>query len=52
MHFDVRVKDIAEAETQVLALGARRLSGGGEQCRVYADPAGHPFCLVWWDDPA
>ena len=52
MHFDVRVQDIAEAESRVLALGARRLSGGGEQFRVYADPAGHPFCLVWWDDPA
>jgi Glyoxalase-like domain len=30
----------------VLALGARPLPGGGETFRVYADPAGHPFCLV------
>ncbi|THV24286.1 VOC family protein [Glycomyces paridis] len=46
MHFDVRVDDLDTAETAVLALGARRLDGGGETFRVYADPAGHPFCLV------
>ncbi|MEU1041828.1 VOC family protein [Streptomyces sp. NPDC005551] len=37
------------AEERVLALGARPLDvddGGGERdFRVYADPAGHPFCL-------
>ena len=27
--------------------GSRRLDGEGEDFRVYADPAGHPFCLVW-----
>jgi hypothetical protein len=31
----------------VLTLGARRLPGEGDDFRVYADPAGHPFCLVW-----
>jgi catechol 2,3-dioxygenase-like lactoylglutathione lyase family enzyme len=46
MHFDVRVTDLAAGEAQVLALGARRLAGGGDRFRVYADPAGHPFCLV------
>jgi hypothetical protein len=30
----------------VLALGARRLEGGGKSFRVYADPAGKPFCLT------
>ena len=35
------------AEPRVLALGATRLPGGGDDFRVYADPAGHPFCLVW-----
>ena len=35
------------AEPKVLALGARRLPGEGGDFRVYADPAGHPFCLVW-----
>ncbi|WP_170155355.1 VOC family protein [Lentzea atacamensis] len=29
-------------------LGARRPAGGGERFHVYADPAGHPFCLVSW----
>ena len=31
----------------MLELGARRLPGGGGDFRVYADPVGHPFCLVW-----
>jgi len=44
---DVRVDDIAVAEPAVLALGATRLEGGGRTFRVYADPAGHPFCLTW-----
>ncbi len=43
MHFDVMVDDVAVAEPQVLALGARPLPGGDH---VYADPAGHPFCLI------
>jgi catechol 2,3-dioxygenase-like lactoylglutathione lyase family enzyme len=43
MHLDVMVDDVAAAEPQVLALGARRLPGGDH---VYADPAGHPFCLI------
>ncbi|MEU4222581.1 VOC family protein [Actinoplanes sp. NPDC026623] len=46
MHLDIRVADLDEAETLVTGLGARRLPGGGERFRVYADPAGHPFCLV------
>lgn len=46
MHFDVKVEDFDAGEEQVLALGARRLEGGGESFRVYADPVGHPFCLV------
>lgn len=44
-HLDVMVDDIAAAEPAVLALGARRLPGG-DGYRVYADPAGHPFCLI------
>jgi catechol 2,3-dioxygenase-like lactoylglutathione lyase family enzyme len=48
MHVDVRVDDLDEAESKVLALGATRLDGGGKQFRVYADPVGHPFCLVSW----
>jgi hypothetical protein len=46
MHFDVRVEDLDAGEEQVLALGASKLPGGGKTFRVYADPVGHPFCLV------
>jgi catechol-2,3-dioxygenase len=46
-HLDIRVPDIDEAEPTTLALGARRLPGEGGDFRVYADPVGHPFCLVW-----
>jgi catechol 2,3-dioxygenase-like lactoylglutathione lyase family enzyme len=42
VHFDIMVDDPDEAGPQVLALGARRLPGHN----VYADPAGHPFCLI------
>lgn len=48
MHFDVRVDDLDRAEAAVLELGATRRPGGGERFRVYADPVGHPFCLVAW----
>jgi catechol 2,3-dioxygenase-like lactoylglutathione lyase family enzyme len=48
MHVDVRVDDLDKAEAEVLALGATLLPGGRERFRVYADPAGHPFCLVAW----
>ncbi len=41
IHLDVMVEDPAEAGVEVLALGAVRLQGN-----VYADPAGHPFCLI------
>ena len=46
MHFDVMVDDVDDAEPRVLALGARRLAGPDSRSRVYADPAGHPFCLI------
>jgi catechol 2,3-dioxygenase-like lactoylglutathione lyase family enzyme len=50
VHLDLEVPDAdaaQTAETQVLALGATRLGGGGQTFRVYADPAGKPFCLCW-----
>ncbi|WP_186832261.1 VOC family protein [Micromonospora endolithica] len=47
IHLDVDVDDVEAAEKQVLALGARRLPGEGDDFRVYADPAGHPFCLIF-----
>lgn len=46
MHVDARVADLDVGEQQVLERGARRLRGGGASFRVFADPAGHPFCLV------
>jgi glyoxalase superfamily protein len=42
MHLDVMVEDVQAAHGPVLALGATKLAGDG----VYADPAGHPFCLI------
>jgi len=47
IHLDFQVTDIIEAETRVLALGGTRLSSAEPGFRVYADPAGHPFCLGW-----
>lgn len=49
MHLDVMVDDVAVAHDRVLGLGARRLTSaapGAGEGDVYADPAGHPFCLV------
>ncbi len=43
VHLDVMVDNLGSAESHVLALGATRLQHGEH---VYADPAGHPFCLI------
>ena len=45
-HVDVRVDDCEAADERLRALGARRLEGSKPDFWVYADPAGHPFCLV------
>lgn len=47
VHFDVLVEDVDSAEQAALAIGATRLPGEGVDWRVYADPAGKPFCLLW-----
>lgn len=47
IHLDITVEQIEAAERAALALGATRLPGEGETWRVYADPAGKPFCLLW-----
>ncbi|MGW0738197.1 VOC family protein [Streptomyces sp. NPDC002851] len=46
-HLDLTVDDLDAAEKEVLALGARVLDAEdrSRSFRVYADPAGHPFCL-------
>jgi hypothetical protein len=41
IHLDVMVEDPEVAGLEVVGLGARRIEGD-----VYADPAGHPFCLI------
>lgn len=54
IHFDFEVDDIAAAHAHALGVGAAVLSpaDGPDATRtsgfqVYADPAGHPFCLCW-----
>ncbi|MGW5636481.1 VOC family protein [Streptomyces sp. NPDC003832] len=46
-HLDLAVDDLDAAEKGVLELGARPLDteDRSRSFRVYADPAGHPFCL-------
>lgn len=44
IHFDVMVDDQRTAAAAVLALGATRLDARDDF--VFADPSGHPFCLV------
>jgi hypothetical protein len=46
MHLDFAVDDLDAAEARVLAAGAAKYDiQPNEHCRVYSDPAGHPFCL-------
>ena len=48
LHLDLQVDDLDAASAVAEDAGARRLGGhedDDEIVRVYADPAGHPFCL-------
>jgi catechol 2,3-dioxygenase-like lactoylglutathione lyase family enzyme len=48
LHLDIQVDDLDGARALVEEAGARRLGGyedDDEVVHVYADPAGHPFCL-------
>jgi hypothetical protein len=52
VHLDLHVEDFAAAHEQAIALGARLLQAADDLVaaqghQVYADPAGHPFCLGW-----
>jgi catechol-2,3-dioxygenase len=51
-HLDIVVDDVDDAERKVRELGATRVEGavGETQFRVFRDPAGHTFCLVWGVD--
>jgi catechol 2,3-dioxygenase-like lactoylglutathione lyase family enzyme len=48
-HLDIHVDDVDSAEREVLALGATRVTDAvaDKPFRVFRDPAGHTFCLVW-----
>ena len=51
IHLDLWVDDFATAHSEVMARGATVLReaarSSGDDFQVYADPAGHPFCLCW-----
>ncbi len=52
LHLDLYVDDVRAAHDEAVALGARLLKPADEidaahGYQVYADPAGHPFCLCW-----
>jgi Glyoxalase-like domain len=59
LHLDLTVRSITELDAQharALSLGARllrdRTADPEEPLRVYADPAGHPFCIFVAEPPA
>jgi hypothetical protein len=52
VHLDLHVEDARAAHEEAMALGARLLQPSAdpdaeEGFQVYADPAGHPFCIGW-----
>ena len=53
MHVDFLVDDLEATAARVLAAGATHLEHqpNDDHCLVFADPAGHPFCLSTWGSP-
>jgi predicted enzyme related to lactoylglutathione lyase len=52
IHLDLFVDDVRTAHEEAMQAGATLLKpaddiDGAEGFQVYADPAGHPFCLCW-----
>jgi len=52
VHLDLHVDDSRAAHEEAIGLGARLLQpapdlDSDEGHQVYADPAGHPFCIGW-----
>jgi uncharacterized glyoxalase superfamily protein PhnB len=50
VHLDLHVDDLKAAHEKALSLGARLLQPAddleaADTYQVYADPAGHPFCI-------
>jgi hypothetical protein len=48
LHLHLRVDNLDAAEREVLLMGGTKfdVQPGPDSSRVFADPAGHPFCLV------
>ncbi|HEX8002457.1 MAG TPA: VOC family protein [Mycobacteriales bacterium] len=52
VHLDLHAEDIHAAHAEAIGLGATLLQAAPdldaeEGFQVYADPAGHPFCIGW-----
>ncbi len=52
IHLDLHAENFEEMHRKVMALGAQLLQESDskeadEGFQVYADPAGHPFCIGW-----
>jgi predicted enzyme related to lactoylglutathione lyase len=52
IHLDLYVDDVKTAHEEAVRLGAELLKAAddiesAQGYQVYADPAGHPFCLCW-----
>jgi uncharacterized protein YndB with AHSA1/START domain len=53
MHLDFYVTDRAATERVALGLGAIKFEyQPNDHCTVFADPAGHAFCLSTWGEPS
>lgn len=52
IHLDLHIEDLQAAHEEAMTRGARLLQAAQDPTaksgfQVYADPAGHPFCLCW-----
>lgn len=45
VHLDLVTTDVPAARSHALSVGAQPLQTDGPHHHVYADPAGHPFCI-------
>ncbi len=52
LHLDFLVDDLVATEQRVLEAGAVKMDfqPNSDHCLVFADPAGHPFCLTTLDE--
>jgi catechol 2,3-dioxygenase-like lactoylglutathione lyase family enzyme len=46
VHLDVMVDDLPAVASAAVSMGARALTEAEDGSQVFADPAGHPFCLI------